>query len=275
MSVVEKEYKTANMKKGMPPILVTPFVLLFVVIGLGFIDCFVLKNQPGQYISGTITEIIGIIITIIFVQLLFDKKNEDDSRAEELLKIVRANKIVNLLVERYSNFLHCMIHDYKEWEKIVPSLETNFQISEMQYLHENCLLLKTGYNRSSISIFYENELELRNIFISIIQNIDFKYFPEISTLILEYVNASYQCDARGAILNNETMVMGRGKPDQKSMKEFIREALKNDAKEYMEKLLKCDVMLPNVMFPYVNLYLMINVQKSVLLQYKKRIEEIC
>jgi hypothetical protein len=209
------------------------------------------------------------------VQFLFDRKNEDDSRTEELLKIVRANKIVNLLVERYSTFLHCVIHPHHELQETELPLEINFQISEMQYLHENCLLMKIAYNRSSISLFYENEIELRNLFISIIQNIDFKYFPEISSLILEYVNASYQYDSRGEILNNENLVSSMGKSDQKPMKTIIQELLKNHSKEYMENLLKGDAKYSNLMFAYVNLYLMINIQKEVLLKYKKIIEEIC
>ena len=37
----------------------------------------------SDYVSGIITEIIGIIITVVFVQLLFSRKNKNDKKELE------------------------------------------------------------------------------------------------------------------------------------------------------------------------------------------------
>jgi uncharacterized membrane protein len=265
----EKKWQLKN------PVLITALVLVIVDIVLIFFDNIVFNHPPTEYISGVITEIIGIVITIIFVQIIFDKKSKEDLRSEELKKIIRANKIIELLIERYALFLHCMIHDHKTIAEMQqPSLNVNFKISDMQYLHESCLLMKSGHLRSSVSLFYENELELRNLFISLIQNIDFEYFPEISIQLLDYINTSYSYDSRGEVLNNEKMFLSPGQPKQKLLTKHIQESLKTSADDYMEKLLAGKASHSNLMFPYVSLYYMIIMQKKILINYEKIIKKI-
>ena len=252
------------------PIFVTSLVLLILALLLMLIDQYIFKTKFGDYVSGTITEILGIIVTILFVQYLFDKKSKSDQRLEELLKITRADRIVGVMIDRYSLFFHRMTHDYSKLASVKQSLDVNFNISDMKYLHEKCLLMNTDPSRSSVSIFYENELELRNIFISLIQNIDFEYFPEISLFLLDYINASFQNDSRGEILNNERLSLN-GKPHINN----IRSLLENNAEDYLKELQGGKLKhYSNAMFPYVRLYVMIMVQKEALVKYKIALENI-
>ena len=256
------------------PIKIISIVLLSVLSLLIIVDIVILNRKLDEYISGVSTNIVGIIITVVFVQLLFNNKIKSDQKFDEFKKIIRSDKVIQLIMNRYVVFLHCMIHDHKEINLIQPSLEIDFKISSMKFLHDKCFIMKYEFNRTSVSLFYEVELELRNIFISMIQNIDYNFFHEISNLLLEYINISYQYDSRGEILNNENMFAYSNKNTRVPITKNIKEALENSAEEYMNNLLCGKVNYSNLMFSYVNLYLMINKQKEILLKYKNYIINI-
>jgi len=252
------------------PTIITSFVLLIIALILIIINKLLFKQVLVDYISGTITEIFGIIITILFVQLIFDKKSTDNKKDEELKKIIRSDKIICLLIERYTSFLHYMTHDYKVVFSINPSLNTDFNISDMKGLHRKSLNENTGRDRSTISLFYESELELRNIFMSLIQNIDFNFFPEISSLLLEYIKVSYQFDARSEILNNERLRSG---PDKKNFTLIIEEYLEKSAEKILNEYLEGKMLYRNMLLPYINLYIMLIKQKNILIKYNENIKK--
>jgi len=254
------------------PMIVTSFVLLIIALILIIINNRLFQQSLVDYISGTVTEIFGIIITVLFVQLIFEKKSTDNRKDEELRKILRSDRIIRLLIDNYTLFLHCMIHDYNEIIPDNPTLHVDFKISDLKYLHNRCLLMKMGHDRLSISLFYESELELRNIFISIIQNIDLHFFPEISSLLLEYIKASYQFDSRGEILNNEKIYTSTDKKEKKEFTSVIKELLEQNAEQFMNDYFEGKITHANIMFPYMSLYIMIKKQKEILIKYNEIIK---
>jgi hypothetical protein len=182
------------------PAIIVAIVLAFLIIAMHI--CII--RDLTQYPSGLVTEFVGIIVTVLFVQWLFDRKNIDNQKSDEKAKIVRSDKVVSLLVYRYTVLLHILTHYENEPLKIEDaSLSNDFQIEDLAMLHKQCSLIGVGGFRSTISVFFEIELELRNMFVSLLQNIDYKFNKQLSDAQTKFVEASLDFACRDEIMDNE------------------------------------------------------------------------
>ena len=249
-------------------------ILALACVIMMLIDCLFFKTEPHSYLSGSITEVIGIIITVIFVQMLFDRNNERNQRIDEEKKILRANKALSLLIKRYENFLFCMTTDNSKLSKGHPSFENDYSITDIGHCHQPCLLMDYSHSDSCVSLFFRNERELRNMFISMTQNIEFSFHSEVSDLILNYIEDSYNFDSSDAILSNEKLYVCLNTPEQKPMASMIRDGLKSDGQKYFEGLSTGESKVSNIMYPYVRLYILTQRQRDILTKYRNYIKKL-
>jgi len=224
------------------------------------------------YVTGIATEIIGMIITTIFVQWLFDRSDEKKKQMDEAGMILRADRIVSLLINNYEIYLSWITHDEQTGE--TAPLDRAFSITDLQYVHDICLSMMKDYTRSRVSLFLENELELRKLFTSLIQNIDYQFNDEILQCQIEFVSLSIKWDVREGILKNETMTFGDGEKKQRFTDEIKRWLSDGTAEKIQKALLEGTLDHSNEMQIYVLLYEMIDRQRLLLVAYREFIKEL-
>ena len=258
------------------PLWVSSICLLLLFIILLLCDSNNWNDIKNDLISGTSTEILGAIITLWIVQVLFDKYNVNLAEKEERRKILNSYKIVIFYIKQYETLLCATINDYDDYDKNFRSfnLHQNFDITQLQYAHNNCLLLTKSAYFSNIHFFLKIEFELREQLISILQNIDFHYHDDIFQQIYGYIETSIKYDVRQAIEQNDNKIKQEMAQKSFEFRNFFKDIMVNNIKEFMD-LLKDNKTTPsNIMYPYIVLYQMINIEKEYLYRYIELMEAL-
>lgn len=258
------------------PILVSTAFLLILFAFLLLSDSHNWNDIKDNLISGTSTEILGAIITLLVVQALFDKYNTNLAKKDERSNIINSYKILSIYIKQYETLLFAMINDYGEYEKNTKKydLHDNFDITQLQYAHNTCLLLTKSANYSNIHFFLKVELELRELIISVLQNIDFNYHNELYQQLYGYVETSIKYDIRQAISQNDNIINVERTKKSSEHFDFIKDLLANHIKEFIKLLKEHKTTPSNIMYPYVVLYQMINIEKEYLCKYIKLVETL-
>jgi uncharacterized membrane protein len=90
---------------------ITAIILFIISVALLlFVKWFVDDSAVNfnSFLIGLATNLLGIIVTVSFVQYFIDKQNIEKERREEAAKILRYHKIMILLIERYTLFFECV-----------------------------------------------------------------------------------------------------------------------------------------------------------------------
>ena len=261
---IRKKLKTA-------PVLGSTILLLSILFVLFLLDSNDRSNIISNLISGTSTEIIGAIITLWVVQLLFDKHKTSLEEKEERKKILNLDKILSIFIRQYEILLYITINDYgKDREKLSKySLCEDFDITQLQYAHNECLLLNKAFYCSNIHYFLKTELELQKIIISSLQNIDFRYHNEIYKRLYGYVETSIAYDIRDAIKQNDEIIKKERAQKSHNHLNNIKNLITNHIKNYNPQK-----QPSNLMYSYFLLYEMINIEKKYLCEYRTLVESL-
>ncbi|WP_300706583.1 MULTISPECIES: hypothetical protein [Helicobacter] len=239
---------------------VISIILLLVAICLDYEN---FSNNINNTLFSLVTNLLGIIITISFVQHFIDRQNEKDEHIEENSKIKRYDRFMNVLMIRYSMYLNCVVTPIKRRSTINPlKLSSQFEFEDMCDLYKCSLYLCEGISKSSIESFYEIEEILRNYMIDMIQNIDFKYNKELERIIMEFVKKSIEYDMRGAILGNMTAYFGKEK-----MIDIAMKYIKDPSHDWLGKLQRGELD-SNMMVPYVQLYKLLKIETELIKKCK-------
>lgn len=227
----------------------------------------------ANLLDGLPTEIVGIVITLIFVQILFDKYNENKQKAEERQKILRFHKILKLYIDRYERLLSNMITNSRQIDRYYK-LQDSFDIKQLKYAHNPCLLVCQSCLQSNIDVFLQNEINLRTLIISFIENVDFKYHQEIYKALFEYIDTSINFDVHEAIKLESTTIANQRLSNSSEYLNFIYNLIDYHIEEYLNDLKKDKTAVSNALFKYVVLYKMINKEKEGLLEYLNQISTL-
>ena len=226
-------------------------------------------NNVNNILIGLATNLLGIIVTVSFVQHFVDRQNEKDEHREENLKIKRYDRFMNILLTRYLMYLNCVTTPIERRSKNNPlRLSFQFEFEDMCDLHKQSLYTCEGIFESSIELFYKSEEKLRNYMIEMIQNIDFKYNDQLKEIIIQFVEKSIEYDMRGAILGNITTYSSG-----KQMTETIMEYIKDTSHDWVGKGQKGELN-SNMMLPYVQLYSLLKIEIELIGNYKNCIANI-
>lgn len=110
--------------------------------------------QWSDYACNIATELFGILVTIIFVENLFNRYNKSKAKQEELEKIVRMHNIAFIYMKFYLRQLHCITTPIEERFKGDIKLEKDFSLQDLQYIYTPTLILTESYQQSSIECFF-------------------------------------------------------------------------------------------------------------------------
>lgn len=242
-------------------------ILLTIVSFVFVIMNFIIKDfhpTMSSYLCNLATEIIGIIITLWFIQHILEKNEEQKEMQEELKKILRYNEIITVFIAKYFKSFYCIVTPidkrFKEYK--IPS---DFKIQDLQDLHSTSLMITNDIFQPAIEIFYKDELQLRDIFSDTLKNIDFKYFPKIGELLLNFVQQSLANDVKEAIINRKNM--SPGVEDVKKM--LISDYIDNHYQKFKENTLGA-----NSATPYFILYDLLHIEYKIITQYQTEIQSI-
>lgn len=226
-----------------------------------------MANNINNILFGIGTNLLGIIVTVSFVQHFLDEQSSKTEHKEENDKIKRYNRYMEILISRYIMYYTCVITPIDKRNKVQVALSLDFNFEDMCDLYKESLYTCEGIYESSIELFYKAEERLRNYMIEMVQNIDFKYNEPLKEIILQFIEKSAGYDMRGAILNNVKVFMGN-----KKMTEVIMENMKDRNAGWIERE-KTGKLNSNVMLPYVQLYKLLKIEAELLCQYEKYVDD--
>ena len=232
------------------------------------VDLFFIQHKYPHlsgYLCNLAVECLGVIVTLFIIQRALEKRNENKEKELERLNILKRNEIIAIYIEFYKRFLRCAVMPLNDnrFKDIFP---IKFTIKDMlQNLYSLSGYVDVFLSRPSIELFYIHELNLRNGFVSTIDNIEFKYYPKIKELMLTYIKMSIRYDVRDFMLNSKQMRF-----ENKSVDEIIKE-LEPEIDEYYEEY-KHGELKGNLATPYCMLYDLMNAEQGIIVRYLQEID---
>lgn len=218
----------------------------------------------------------GIFVTVYFVQRIFDKQSEKKEKEKEKElekeKIIRFSQIMKYRLEKFFAVFAQVTTPISEYSKqnirqIEPKLD--FKFEDMKDLHFPCLLMSEKLSESAISVFYSEEKRIKEHMLRMLENIDFKHFPDIKNLLIEFVKLSEAYDVSNAILSEENIKMG-----DKKMSEFISNLISTNPKEHWVERFEKGELHSNMINNYIVLYKLLKKELPILIDYKNKIQEL-
>lgn len=243
--------------------------LFIIIVVLYIINALFYDVMITDYSSGIVTEFIGIIVTVIFVQVLFDRKNINDEKETEKKAIMRFDKVMQQYIDRYRIFYYCVHTPLEERNFENIDLTDDFCLKDMRDLHQISLLMSEKTSGSAIDSFLKTELALRNYIHIYLGSVEFKYFPLISEVLLQFTETSIKFDHTEAILEAKWLSMG-----EKTSAEFVSDLLKDMADDFYKDMCNGIRRESNMIQSYIVLYEMMRIECSALISYKVEIDRL-
>jgi hypothetical protein len=271
------------------------FILIIIAFIIGFIDGW----KWSDYTSGVFTEIIGIIITVIFVDVLFNNSQEKNARELEKKKILRICRLIDLYLERYiiyfnqltnhpGNIFDCeimelrnspgiLIHSSNNCMMVMNNNQNMFYKTDeyINYIHFSCLyefsrLFISGGFRLNIDCFYYFEKRIKKAFIRLLTEVNFEYNKDMEKIVLKYLDTSISNDVSDFIENNKKVVY---EDNSKKRKLKIESDTKTLASRNFNESQDFDNSHRGLQ-PYQMLKTMLNEERDILHQYIKIINKL-
>lgn len=278
-------------------------ILLFVVLVL--VAFLVTLGRIGEwkwqdYVSGLFTEIIGIIITVVFVNVMFDKSQKNTAQEFERKKILRISRLIDLYLPRYTLYFNQLtnhpgsifdceikasgntqgfvIHSKSECAIIRNNDQKMFfkKDEPINYIHfsclyEDCRQFIAGGFRSNIDCFYFFEKKLQNAFIRLLTEVNFEYYKDVEKIVIDFVDTSVSNDISDFIEKNKNIICNTLSEVRRRFKiEYDTEVLVsknfNESQDFEN--------LHNDFKPYQMLKNVLNEERKILHQYLELIEKI-
>lgn len=190
-------------------------------------------NNINNILFGLGTNLLGIIVTVSFVQYFLDRQNEKGERRYERDKILRFDRIMQILVQHYIVYFNTVTTPMEQRGTIsAHDLNEKFAFADLKDLYLPSLLLRDKSYTPAIQLFYDAELELRKYCMECVSQIDFKYYLELLNAVTQLIEVSLGLDMRSAILGNTQLTIGEGK-DKRMLTEDIRKDIANTSYDWV------------------------------------------
>lgn len=252
--------------------LIITISLLVSILFLNFVNIYVLENTYKDYISGTITELFGILVTILFVQYLFDISKKSESRKKESELIKRSDMVLQIYVDRYMVLFYCLTTPIGK--RIIDNgykINNNFTFSDMKDMYKTSLLDTYCTFGMVINNFIESELDIREQFLFTLRTIQFTHFIEIRETIEIFIKNSLQMEVKKII--DERILTKYG--DKRAIDEDTKSLVDGTVEERYKAIVSGTQKIGgNTMDVYIRLYVLMQTGLSTLEKYKKQIEDI-
>lgn len=139
---------------------ITIILLVFAIllIGISFLPFFKLsshlRDNFENILIGIGTNVLGIIVTVSFVQHIFDKQSEKKDKEYERKKIIRFSQIMSFRLEKYFKVFAQITTPLNIYSQQPDKpINYDFKFEDMKDLYFPCLLM-CEEQKSSISVFY-------------------------------------------------------------------------------------------------------------------------
>ncbi|MBE6075412.1 MAG: hypothetical protein E7202_13025 [Selenomonas ruminantium] len=230
------------------------------------------SDMMNNVLVGIATNLIGIVVTISFVQYFLDKQDESNKRKEEVEKIKRYNRYIQTLIQRYLMFYIAITTKIADRNKVdvKRAFEHSFELADMSDMYKPSLYISDGLIEPSIVLFYKAEEKLCNFMMEMVKNIDFKYNEDLYKILEEFLMKSTMYDVRGTILGNMNL---QGKEKRKRFSDIMADDLANEMHDWLGKF-KRNELIGNAIYPYVLLYYGIREQIQLIKRYNNYINQI-
>ena len=239
----------------------TAIIITFVIITTLFLMS-PSKHETRELLLSFVPTLLGIIVTVCFVQHIFDKQKSKEEKHEERRKILRYYKIVSIIREyyviNYNSLFQQISGDYTNGIQIKK--DTNF--CEMIHLYEGNSFLNEQIQRPRIEIFYKKEEALIDSLVRMSENIEFKYYKELGETIIDIIKCSRTYDVRGIILGNHATMMNDNNGGHK-LSEFVIQMIKDNKRDYYSDYL-IGKLKSSILIPYVMLYILLKEEARLL-----------
>lgn len=222
---------------------------------------------------GVATNLIGIVVTVSFVQYFIDKQDKKQEKKEESDKILRYHRYMQALIRRYQMFfvsITTRMEDRNETDNLDYVFNRQFKFSDMADLFKFSLYLAESFSDSSIELFYKAEHEMKEYMHKMLENIDFKYHSDLSKLLLEFIVLSTDNDMSGQILE-------RAKIKKFSSKDPVVETIEKmmmDESNNWKELFRQGRLRGNIILPYIILYNTIQDERKLIRKYLEYIKKM-
>ena len=218
---------------------------------------------------GLSTNLLGIIVTVSFVQYFIDKQDEQEEKAAEIATIKRYDRFMTVLIDRYIMFYNSVITPIEKRMNYNPlEVRNEFSFEDMHDMYKQSLYMCEGIYEPSIVLFYNAEEKLRNYMIEMVQKIEFKYNEPLKDIIMGFVEQSIEFDMRGAILGNMHIKSG-----SKKLSEVAEEYIKDLPCDWVNMKQKGELN-GNIMMPYVILYDLLIFEINLIIKYRDYIRDM-
>lgn len=243
------------------------------LIGTSFLPIF---NDSSYFLDnfenvliGIGTNIFGIIVTISFVQHIFDKQNEAKEKELEREKIIRFSQIMSFRLEKYFHVFAQITTPLSQFsQQKNKCINPVFKFEDMKDLYFPCLLM-CEEQKSAISVFYSEEKKIKEYMLRMLENIEFKYHSEIQNILIAFVKQSEAYDVSNAILNYEKMGTSKEKATELISKQIATNATDNWVGKFESGKLPS-----NLITNFVILYRLLQKEFILLTEYTKEIKKI-
>lgn len=226
-------------------------------------------DYVNNVLIGLAVGLIGIIITISFVQNALDKQASKNEKVEEYRKIIRYSKYLQILIREYTIYYNLVVTPVdKRGNEIDKGFISSFGLKDMNGMYSSSILLRDNYNTPVIRKFYEAEDDLFSYLLRWNEEIDFKYSKKIEEIINEFLAKSKQLDSRGNILGALETSLGNSR-----LSDIITKELTNNKEDYLAKYNE-GKLSSNIMTPVVVFFLFLNVQQNCIKKLMLEIESI-
>lgn len=140
------------------------------------------------YVQGVFTETIGIIATLLFVQMIFDRSQDKKSKQAEIEAIERGNRILSVYITDYKRYACQVVTPTVRLQLTSENIEipSDFTFNDMIDLFRRSLYT-TDDNEPVVLKCLKAQEKLKSAIEKMLFAIDFQYFPRISELLLNYI----------------------------------------------------------------------------------------
>lgn len=219
-------------------------------------------NWKNFFISFTAT-LIGLIISIIAIQLILDKQVDKNKKKKETIAIKNFNKLFFLYLEDYIFNFNSLVTPLTNLnERFGITFKTKFNLSDMKdmYLSQGNLL--KNFSESCISLFFKSQKELIEYMKVMLQTISFDFYPELNNIMISFIQEDLKVNVKDFILQFDTFYK-----DNKKMPKYIADMIK-DYNGIPEKDIQSNKYNSNILLPYLYLYQTMKTQIALLDNFK-------
>ena len=273
--VIKMIRKWSKSTAGKVSIIMFVISVILLLISGSTIESDLMSERSANFVNniliGISTNLIGIIVTVSFVQFFLDKQDEKEKRIDEIKTIKRYDRYMQTLLRRYFRFyiiVTTRLEDRNAAYKI-DYFKHEFKFSDIADMYQSTPYLSEGIFETSIELFYRAEENIRNYMLKMLENIDFKYNEELESILQDFITKSVDFDMRGQILGAPNTVTEKNQ----KLSEFVSQNISDESIDWIGQF-QNNELKGNIMLPYILFFYNIQEQRDILKKYFDYLKKI-